>query len=544
MVFHRPSTQVDVETMELGGVPARAAFLNDDLYRVAVSGAPSGDYVARLTDSQPAGQELKRVLTVTRGDTITFSALAQWKQNAAASGSGATPFVLVGAAAGVNAFSQRGVDGQTTYSTTNSNWLSLLAAGLGFTIGQGAPASLGATSLEGWIKYRVLDAQGIPMLDAQGQEIKGIDYLLGTGQWEYLQTGVRVPQDGTIEVTAGTSGTGEAVYFDNLRVEQTDGLIVQEQHQYAFGAPLPGLSYTVGTKRYRYGYQGQYAEHDAETGFESFELRLYNSRVGRWLSYDPEGQFSSPYVGMGNNPVSGVDPDGGSVADILSKVPKNLSRVRNTWSLGSAVRVAGHLGSSLLRSVSATLEAGDNWVHSDAGENAGRRFAEMNPIVTAMNLGAQIKTGSNIFDEKASGGDIAGNVIGLIPEEKLAALGSKIFLGAAKPVLMKAAASKAGVFLLATAKNIERHHILPQKYRRWFAERGIANIDDFTIELQRMTHGDATYGRTPNVYGSWNDAWLTFKTAHPNATPSEIFHFAEELLDVYGIKGSYKKYRK
>ena len=131
------------------------------------------------------------------------------------------------------------------------------------------------------------------------------------GRWQALQTGVRVPQDGTIEVTAGTSGTGEAVYFDNLRVEQTGGLIVQEQHPYAYGAPLPGLSYTVGTRRYRYGYQGQYAEHDDETGFESFELRLYNSRIGRWLSYDPEGQYDSPYVGMGNNPVSGVDPDGG-----------------------------------------------------------------------------------------------------------------------------------------------------------------------------------------------------------------------------------------
>ena len=312
VVFHRPTTRVQVETMELGGVPPQAAFLNDDRYRVAVSGAPSGEYVARLTDSQPAGQELKRVLAVTRGDTLTFSALGQWKQNAAITGSGTTPYVLLGAAAGLNGLSQRGGEGQTTaYPTTNSNWLSLLAAGLGFTLGQGAPASLGSTSLEGWLKYRVLDAQGNPMRDAQGQELKGVDYLLGTGQWEYLQTGVRVPQDGTLEVTAGTSGTGEAVYFDNLRVEQTGSLIVQEQHPYAFGAPLPGLSYAVGSRRYRYGYQGQYAEHDSLTGYESFELRLYSSRVGRWLSYDPEGQYSSPYVGMGNNPVSMVDPDGG-----------------------------------------------------------------------------------------------------------------------------------------------------------------------------------------------------------------------------------------
>jgi RHS repeat-associated protein len=324
VVFHRPTTEVTVETMELAGVPAKAAFLNDDRYRVAVSGAPSGDYVARLTDSQPEGQELKKVLHVSKGDTITFSALAQWKPNATSGGNSATPYVLAGAAAGLAPLSQRGAEGPATaYATNSPNWLSLLAGGLGFTLGGGnQAASLGNTSLTGWIKYRVLDDNGTEIAS-------GRDYLLGTGQWEYLQTGVRVAQNGTIEVMAGTTGTGEAVYFDNLRVEQTGGLIVQEQHQYAFGAPLPGLSYVVGTKRYRYGYQGQYAEHDEETGFESFELRLYNSRIGRWMSNDPYGQFNSPYVGMGNNPVSGVDPDGGfsGPGPGLAGVPRHAKNV-------------------------------------------------------------------------------------------------------------------------------------------------------------------------------------------------------------------------
>ncbi|GAB3639158.1 hypothetical protein GCM10027422_47490 [Hymenobacter arcticus] len=420
VVFHRPTTEVTVETMELAGVPAKAAFLNDDRYRVAVSGAPSGDYVARLTDSQPAGQELKRVLAVTRGDTLTFSALAQWKQNAAAGGSGATPFVLLGAAAGVNALSQRGAEGQpTTYATNTPNWLSLLAAGLGFTFGQSAPASLGATSLEGWIKYRVLDARGNPMLDAQGQPLAGVDYLLGTGKWEYLQTGVRVPQDGTIEVTAGTSGTGEAVYFDNLRVEQTGGLIVQEQHQYAFGAPLPGLSYTVGNKRYRYGYQGQFAEHDDETGFESFELRLYNSRIGRWLSYDPEGQFNSPYVGMGNNPVSGVDPDGGwsgpgpRAGQYVYKTIKTTA-VAGVARSGSLVGTASRLGSSLLRSASSALDASDTWMHDGRGERFGQHFANLHPWIQLMNIISSYKSGDDIYGNQMSEGQAQEAMSGLL----------------------------------------------------------------------------------------------------------------------------------
>jgi len=64
---------------------------------------------------------------------------------------------------------------------------------------------------------------------------------------------------------------------------------------------------------YRYKFQGQ--EKDAETGKEAFELRLWDGRIGRWLTVDPAGQYSSPYLGMGNNPINGVDPDGGEWFD-------------------------------------------------------------------------------------------------------------------------------------------------------------------------------------------------------------------------------------
>jgi RHS repeat-associated protein len=61
---------------------------------------------------------------------------------------------------------------------------------------------------------------------------------------------------------------------------------------------------------YRYAFQGQ--ELDGETGMEAFQLRLWDGRIGRWLSPDPMGQYASPYLGMGNNPISRIDPDGGS----------------------------------------------------------------------------------------------------------------------------------------------------------------------------------------------------------------------------------------
>ncbi|NQX82822.1 MAG: hypothetical protein HRT66_12645 [Flavobacteriaceae bacterium] len=76
---------------------------------------------------------------------------------------------------------------------------------------------------------------------------------------------------------------------------------------------MPG-KHNFGDEHYRYAYQGQ--EKDTETGKEAFELRLWDGRIGRWLTTDPAGQYSSPYLGMGNNPISRVDPDGGMDDDI------------------------------------------------------------------------------------------------------------------------------------------------------------------------------------------------------------------------------------
>ncbi len=75
---------------------------------------------------------------------------------------------------------------------------------------------------------------------------------------------------------------------------------------YPFGMKMPGK---FGGGSYRYAYQGQ--EKDTETGFEAFELRQWDGRIGRWMSTDPYGQHASPYLGMGNNPISMVDPNGG-----------------------------------------------------------------------------------------------------------------------------------------------------------------------------------------------------------------------------------------
>ncbi len=72
---------------------------------------------------------------------------------------------------------------------------------------------------------------------------------------------------------------------------------------------------TAFGKFYNYGYQGQFAMEDSETGWNSFELRMYDPVILRWTTTDPYDEFWSPYVGMGNDPINLIDPDGGKVLD-------------------------------------------------------------------------------------------------------------------------------------------------------------------------------------------------------------------------------------
>jgi RHS repeat-associated protein len=77
------------------------------------------------------------------------------------------------------------------------------------------------------------------------------------------------------------------VYFDDFQVAHTYSDIVAGGDYYPFGLTIEDRQIT--REPYRYGYQGQYAEKDKETGWHSFELRMYDARVGRWLGVDPMG---------------------------------------------------------------------------------------------------------------------------------------------------------------------------------------------------------------------------------------------------------------
>jgi RHS repeat-associated protein len=209
----------------------------------------------------------------------------------------------------------------------------------GYTASQAAPlfeslaAAMQGTGEEDDRPFAYLNfalfAHDMSLLDAGWERIpeeagfaSGEESLPNRHKRVAFSTPVVVPEDGFIYIWLSNESEGTEVWFDDLSIRHTQTLVAQATDYGVWGEVL--REQRSDARKYRYGYQSlsrlsgrQFAEKDEETGWNHFELRQYDPIVGMWLSIDPYRQYHSPYVGMGNNPVSGVDPDGGKFLDII-----------------------------------------------------------------------------------------------------------------------------------------------------------------------------------------------------------------------------------
>ncbi|MEO0555941.1 MAG: DUF6443 domain-containing protein [Bacteroidota bacterium] len=141
--------------------------------------------------------------------------------------------------------------------------------------------------------------------------------LDGYASWEHLELEVAVPFDGFMYVYVANESTVGDCSFDDFRIihdkSEVSLQISSAIDYYPYGMEIASTKYiNEGVLLNRATFQSDYSEKDEYTEWQSFELRgNYDPRLGTWYSSDPYGQYGSPYVGMGNNPVNGVDPDGG-----------------------------------------------------------------------------------------------------------------------------------------------------------------------------------------------------------------------------------------
>lgn len=147
---------------------------------------------------------------------------------------------------------------------------------------------------------------------------------------------ITITEPGYLYVYVSNESENTEVWFDDLKIIHTRSNIVAGADYYPFGLVMENREIT--REDYRYGYQGQFSEKDLTTGMQEFELRMYDPRIGRWLSPDPYGQFHSPYLAMGNTPQMSVDPDGGfTLGGVLPAVTITGTSYATIASIASSV---------------------------------------------------------------------------------------------------------------------------------------------------------------------------------------------------------------
>ncbi len=107
----------------------------------------------------------------------------------------------------------------------------------------------------------------------------------------------------------------------------------------AFGSLLPGRNYS--SSDYNYGFNGKPKDdevHGATGTSYDFGARLYDPRVGRWLSLDPmAGSFASmsPYIAFNDNPIFFIDSDGRWSTGAPTKPLGEFLRVFSAWEVAA-----------------------------------------------------------------------------------------------------------------------------------------------------------------------------------------------------------------
>jgi RHS repeat-associated protein len=139
---------------------------------------------------------------------------------------------------------------------------------------------------------------------------------------------------------------GKTAY--SLSIEQEEALrktVKRTQNiKYPFGMHMPGRTFSSGS--YRYGFNGMEKDDEIKGHGNSldFGARIYDSRLGRWLSVDP---LQKKYPGLsvynysGNNPVLLKDIGGKKIYIYYDtgKKDENGKMIQDKYEYGSALEV-------------------------------------------------------------------------------------------------------------------------------------------------------------------------------------------------------------
>jgi RHS repeat-associated protein len=292
--------------------------------------------------------------------------------------------------------------------------------------------------------------------------------------------------------------------------------VTQRRDYYAFGLDHDGNYKTTvpnPLSKNRHGFNGKETWKEMNLGLSDFHARMMDPALGRFLQIDElSSKFYSwsGYHFVNNNPIIITDPDGRDTLP-LNSVITPLPRVNP----GPVIHPPGTKipPVSIISTGVQKLLGFVSYFLDPANGNIGpNQTLPLNSNIERFTTDPSSLSDSYL--QEANERILSGNGT---PQDFLYSIEyKKRFKGP----------------LALPVGNPHKHHVLPQSFRSWFKQRGIPNIDDYTVVIDGGFHLKAIHGRGggPQNPGKWNSQWTNFIKNNPNATPSQIFHFAEGLL--------------
>lgn len=120
---------------------------------------------------------------------------------------------------------------------------------------------------------------------------------------------------GNVLVTISDKKTGVPNGSNPSVIDYYNADVITANDYYPGGMTISGRKYNQSSSRYRYGFNGKEKDNEdyGEENAYDFGTRIYDPRIGRFLSVDPltKGYPSqTPYAFAGNNPIMFIDAEG------------------------------------------------------------------------------------------------------------------------------------------------------------------------------------------------------------------------------------------
>ncbi|HEY4289739.1 MAG TPA: polymorphic toxin-type HINT domain-containing protein [Puia sp.] len=256
----------------------------------------------------------------------------------------------------------------------------------------------------------------------------------GNGATPLVLPNIRAPKNGYVYVYVSNE-SDESVYFDNLQVSNNHGAIIEENHYYAYGLKIAGISSRLqadpneGATVNKYLFNDTELDDEADLNWYDFGFRNYDPQIGRFVQQDPladDYAQLTPYQYANDEPIMGIDEDGAEsipsgVAPIVRPTAEQLAAKAARAASVSAKSVATSFLKGFGQSLWGAVKGVGAIIENPAAAAAGIAHVVNHPSETFNALKTVVKQTYNDF--KNGDANTRANILGKLTGEVVQLLG-------------------------------------------------------------------------------------------------------------------------